>query len=53
LLDLGDTYQLLGIEVKKNLSNHSLSLGQRQYVVEMLERFGMADCVERGDSGSV
>ena len=44
LHDLGETKFLLGIEVSRNHSNHSISLSQCQYIIDMLERFNMSDC---------
>ena len=42
--DLGPTTQLLGIKIDRDRSNHSISLSQRQYCLDILDRFGMADC---------
>ena len=42
--DLGPTTQLLGIKIDRNCSKHSISLSQRQYCLDILDRFGMADC---------
>ena len=44
LRDLGPTSFLLGVEVKRNRPNRTLTLSQRQYVLDILERFGLADC---------
>jgi hypothetical protein len=44
LRDLGPTSYLLGIEITRNRSQRSISLSQRQYIVDILDRFGMADC---------
>jgi hypothetical protein len=44
LRDLGPTKFLLGIEVIRNRQNHSISLSQRQYIINMLDRFQMTDC---------
>lgn len=43
LRDLGDTKWLLGIEVTRNWDEHSISLSQRQYIVDMLKTYGMED----------
>jgi hypothetical protein len=43
LRDLGDTRYLLGIEIIRDRPNRSLSLCQRQYIINMLDRFGLAD----------
>jgi len=44
LRDLGPTIFLLDIEIARDRSNHSLSISQRQYIINMLEQFGMSDC---------
>lgn len=44
LQDLGPTAFLLGILVERDWANHSISLSQRQYILDMLERFNMSDC---------
>ena len=44
LRDLGPTTWLLGVEIIRNHSEHSLSLSQRQYTISLLERFNMSDC---------
>jgi hypothetical protein len=44
LRDLGPTTYLLGIEITRNRSQHSISLSQRQYIVDILEKFNMGDC---------
>src|SRR5579859_93922 len=44
LRDLGPTNYLLGVEITRNRSERSISLSQRQYIVDILDRFGMADC---------
>ena len=44
LRDLGETQFLLGIEIIRDRSKRSISLCQRQYIVDLLERFGMQDC---------
>jgi len=43
LRDLGPTTFLLGIEITRDRSNRSISISQHQYIVEMLERFGLSD----------
>ncbi|RXW18307.1 hypothetical protein EST38_g7548 [Candolleomyces aberdarensis] len=35
---------LLGVEIICDRANHSISLSQRQYIIDMLERYSMADC---------
>lgn len=44
LRDLGPTQFLLGIEIAHNIQDHSITLSQRRYCLDMLERFGMAEC---------
>ena len=44
LHDLGPTSYLLGVQIERDRSKHSLSLSQRQYIVDVLERFGMSNC---------
>ena len=44
LRDLGETKYLLGVEISRDRSTRSISLSQRQYILSMLERYGMADC---------
>ena len=44
LRDLGDTSFLLGIQITRNRSERRLELSQRQYIVDMLKRYNMADC---------
>ena len=43
LRDLGPTSFLLGVEVKRDRSTCTLTLSQRQYVLDLLERFSLAD----------
>ena len=44
LRDLGPTTGLLGIQIIRDRPNRSISLSQRQYIVDMLERFGFSGC---------
>ena len=44
LRDLGDTSFLLGIEITRDRSKRSLSLSQRQYIIDMLEDYGFTGC---------
>ena len=44
LRELGPTTWLLGVAIERERSQRTLSLSQRQYAVDVLERFGMADC---------
>src|SRR5882762_3529663 len=41
---LGPTSYLLGIHITRARPNRTLSLSQRQYILDVLERFGMSDC---------
>ena len=41
--DLGTTTQLLGIKINRDRSKHFISLSQRQYCLNIFDRFGMAD----------
>lgn len=42
--DLGQISYLLGIKVKYNQANRTLKLSQRQYIVDMLNRFKLTNC---------
>ncbi|KAG8949046.1 hypothetical protein FRC04_009120 [Tulasnella sp. 424] len=42
--DLGPTSYLLGIKVEYDKSQRRLQLSQTQYIIDMLNRFGMTDC---------
>jgi hypothetical protein len=44
LCDLGPTSFLLGVEIKRNCSKHSMTLSQHQYVIDMLKRYGFDQC---------
>ena len=44
LRDLGPTSFLLGVEIIRNRTKRTISLSQRQYIIDALERFGMSDC---------
>jgi hypothetical protein len=41
---IGDTALLLGVKVARERSTRTLKLSQRQYIVDMLERYGFAEC---------
>ena len=43
LRDLGPTSWLLGVEITRDRAKHSLSLSQRQYIVEKLAAMGWSD----------
>ena len=42
--DLGATEFLLGVGITRDRSKRSISLHQRQFILDMLERYGMSDC---------
>lgn len=42
--DLGPTSFLLGIEIIRDRPHRSISISQRQYIVDMLDRFGFSGC---------
>ena len=44
LRDLGPTSFLLGIEITRDRPNRHISLSQRQYIIDMLERYRFYDC---------
>ena len=44
LRDLGPTSQLLGIKIDRDRPSKTISLSQKQYILDMLERYGMSDC---------
>jgi transposase InsO family protein len=44
LRDLGPTSFLLGIEIIRNHEKRQISLSQRQYIIDALDRFNMSDC---------
>jgi len=44
LRDLGPTTQLLDIKIDRDWKKHSITISQHQYCLDILERFGMADC---------
>ena len=44
LHDLGDTSFLLGVHIERDRSKHSLSLSQRQYIVDLLNQYESSDC---------
>ena len=44
LRDLGATSFLLGVNIVRDRSKRKLYLSQRQYILNKLEEFGMADC---------
>lgn len=44
LRDLGPTSYLLGVEIQRDRPNRTLTLCQRQYILNVLERARMSDC---------
>src|SRR3954447_22077372 len=44
LRDLGETSFFLNIEIVRDRPNRTISLCQRQYILNMLERFKLTDC---------
>ena len=43
LRDLGSTTQLLGFKVERDRPSRTISLSQRQYILDMLEKYGMSN----------
>ncbi len=41
---LGGIEHLLGVKVERDRAKRTIHLSQRQYILSMLERYGMADC---------
>ena len=44
LRDLGPTTQLLGFRIDRDRPSRTISLSQKQYILDMLQRYGMSDC---------
>jgi hypothetical protein len=44
LRDLGDTSYLLGVGIRRDRVNRKLYLSQKQYIVDILKRYGMDKC---------
>ena len=44
LRDLGPTSFLLGIQITRDRPNRRISISQRQYILDMLEKYGFASC---------
>ncbi|KAF7346239.1 Integrase catalytic domain-containing protein [Mycena sanguinolenta] len=44
LRDLGPTKWLLGVEIERDRESRKLSMSQRQYILDVLERASMTDC---------
>ena len=43
LHDLGPTSYLLGIKIERDRPNHRIYLSQRQYIIDMLDRYGLSN----------
>ena len=52
LRDLGPTTALLGIVITRDRPNRRLMLSQRQYILDMMERYGQADSTPVNDLDS-
>ncbi|PIL36549.1 hypothetical protein GSI_00238 [Ganoderma sinense ZZ0214-1] len=44
LQDLGPTSWLLGVQIERDYSKHSLSISQHQYALDILEQYGFSNC---------
>ena len=44
-MPLGDTSFLLGVHIQRERSKRTLTLSQHQYIVDLLQHYGMSDCV--------
>jgi len=42
--DLGEAKHLLGIEITRDRAKRTISLSQRQYILKMLQKYGLQDC---------
>jgi hypothetical protein len=42
--DLGVTRFLLGVAVERDCSTHTIKLHQHQFILDLLEKYGMSDC---------
>jgi len=42
--DLGPTSFLLGVSVERTRSTHTLKLHQHQFILDLLQKYGMSDC---------
>jgi hypothetical protein len=42
--DLGSVNQCLGKKIERDRANYRIKINQTQYIVDVLDRFGMADC---------
>lgn len=50
LRDLGPTNWLLGVELKRDWNAGTITMSQRQYCLDILDRFDMSDCNPVGTS---
>ena len=44
LHDLGPTSFLLGVHIQRDRAKHTLTISQKQYITDVLERFGLGTC---------
>jgi hypothetical protein len=44
LKDLGETSYLLGVAIRRDRANRKIYLSQKQYIMDILKRFGMDNC---------
>jgi hypothetical protein len=44
MTDLGEATWILGMEITRDRKNHTMSVSQRRYILDILERFRMAGC---------
>ena len=44
LRDLGETSYLLGVSIRRDRANRRIYLSQKQYILDVLKRFGMEKC---------
>lgn len=44
LRDLGETSYLLGVAIRRDRANRKIYLSQKQYIMDVLKRFGMEKC---------
>ena len=44
LHDLGPTSFLLGVHIERDRAKHTITLSQRQYIIDVLERFNLGSC---------
>jgi hypothetical protein len=44
LRDLGPTKWLLGVSIERDRASRTLTMSQKQYILDVLERANMSDC---------